>query len=198
MKNILLAAFIGTTTLATTTAQEIGKTAPAFTTKDVTGKTISLSDFKGKTIVLEWFNFDCPFVVKHYSSGNMPKLQADAAKKDIIWLSINSSAEGKQGYFKPSKMAERAAKDGSKAAYILMDTDGKIGKNYDAKVTPHLYIIHKDGTLVYNGAIDSKATTESADVATAETLFANALTAVIAGKEVVNAVNKPYGCGVKY
>ena len=176
----------------------IGQPAPEFTAKTLKGESVSLADFKGKVVVLEWVNFDCPFVKKHYASGNLPKLQQDYTAKAVVWLTINSSAEGKQGYYEPAKMAERAAKEGNKASHFLMDTDGKVGQAYAAKVTPHLFIIGKDGVLRYDGAIDSKPSTDPADVATADKLFVNALDAVLAGKEVPQARNKPYGCGVKY
>jgi len=198
MKSILLATLVGAFALVTTHAQEIGKAAPAFTAKNSKGETVSLADFKGKTVVLEWLNFECPFVKKHYSSGNMQKLQTDAAAKGVVWLSVNSSAEGKQGYCNPEKMTGCIAREGVKAAHVLLDSDGVVGKSYAAKVTPHLFVINKEGMLAYDGAIDSKSSTDAADVATADKLFANALEAVIAGKEVVNAKNKPYGCGVKY
>ncbi len=198
MKSILFATLAGAFALVTATAKEVGKAAPDFTAKDVQGKAVSLAELKGKVVVLEWNNFGCPFVKKHYSSGNMQKLQADYAKKDVVWLTINSSAKDKEGYLEPSKMAEAASEKGSKAAHYILDSDGTIGKAYDAKTTPHMFIIGKDGKLAYNGAIDSKATTEAADVDTADKLFANALDAVIAGKEVTNAKNAPYGCGVKY
>jgi glutathione peroxidase-family protein len=176
----------------------IGQPAPDFTAKNVKGESVSLADFKGKTVVLEWVNFGCPFVKKHYASGNMPELQKTYAGKGVVWLTINSSAEGKQGYMEPAKMAEEAAKQGNNATHFIMDTDGKIGKAYDAKVTPHMFIIGPDGKLAYDGAIDSKATTEAADVATADKLFVTALDAVLAGKQAPNTKNKPYGCGVKY
>lgn len=198
MKTIIHTAIAGAIALITSHAAEIGKPAPVFTAKNVKGEAVSLADFKGKTVVLEWVNFGCPFVKKHYASGNMPELQKTYTAKDVVWLTINSAAEGKQGYMEPAKMAEEAATQGNKASHFVMDTDGTVGKAYDAKVTPHMFIISKDGNLVYDGAIDSKATTETADVATAEKLFTNALDAVLAGKEVANAKNKPYGCGVKY
>lgn len=198
MKSLLFATVVGAFALVTTHAQEIGKAAPAFTAKNSKGESVSLADFKGKTVVLEWLNFECPFVKKHYSSGNMQKLQTEAAAKEVVWLSVNSSAEGKQGFCSPEKMNECITREGSKAAHVLLDSDGVVGKSYAAKVTPHLFIINKDGVLVYDGAIDSKPTTDAADIATADKLFANALEAVIAGKEVTNAKNKPYGCGVKY
>lgn len=198
MKTILFATLAGAFALVTATAQEVGKLAPAFTTKNVKGETVSLADFKGKIVVLEWVNFDCPFVKKHYTPGNMQKLQAAAAGKEVVWLSINSSADGKQGYYDSSAMAARATKEGSKSTQFLLDPTGTVGKAYDAKVTPHLFIIGKDGNVAYNGAIDSKPSTDSADITTAEPLFSNALDAVLAGKPVTNATNKPYGCGVKY
>ena len=198
MKTIIHTALAGAIAMITSHAAEIGKPAPAFTAKNVKGEAVSLADFKGKIVVLEWVNFGCPFVKKHYASGNLPELQKTYTAKEVVWLTINSAAEGKQGHMEPSKMAEEAAKQGNKANHFLMDTDGAVGKAYDAKVTPHMFIIDQDGNLVYDGAIDSKATTETADVATADKLFANALDAVLAGKEVANAKNKPYGCGVKY
>ncbi len=195
---MLFATIAGAFAIVAAHAAEIGKPAPAFTAKNVKGETVSLADLKDKVVVLEWLNLECPFTGKHYKSGNIPKLQADYTAKGVVWLSICSSAVGKQGYFEPTKMAERATADGSKASQILMDTDGVIGKAYDAKVTPHMFIIGKDGMLRYDGAIDSKPSTEQADIPTADPLFAVALDAVIAGGEVKNAKNKPYGCGVKY
>lgn len=198
MKNILCTTLVGAFGLVASHAAEINQPAPEFTAKNVKGESVSLADFKGKVVVLEWVNYDCPFVKKHYAGGNIPSLQESYAAKDVVWLTVNSAAEGKQGYHEPSKMAELAAKQGNKATHFIMDTDGKVGKAYDAKVTPHMFIISKDGKLVYDGAIDSKATTKTEDVATADKLFVNALDAVLSGKEVANAKNKPYGCGVKY
>lgn len=198
MKSILLSTIAGALALVTATAAEIGQPAPAFSAKDLKGKEVSLSDLKGKTVVLEWVNFSCPFVKKHYGSGNMQKLQSHAASKEVVWITVNSSAEGKQGYLEASKMGELATEQGVKSAHFVMDTDGTIGKAYDAKVTPQMVIINKDGVLAYDGAIDSNPSTDQADVATADKLFANALEAVLAGSEVENGKNKPYGCGVKY
>ena len=198
MKSLVLATLVGAIALATVSAKEVGKSAPQFAAKDVKGASVSLADMKGKTVVLEWVNFDCPFVKKHYSGGNMQKLQADAAAKGVVWLTVHSAGEGGPAYVEPSKLGELASSKGVKAAHVLVDGDGKIGKAYDAKVTPHMFIIDKEGKLAYNGAIDSKDSIEAADVDTADKLFANALTAVLDGKEVVNAKNKPYGCGVKY
>jgi peroxiredoxin len=198
MKSIITAAIVGAFALAISHASEVGKAAPAFTAKDTKGQEHNLADFKDKIVVLEWVNFDCPFVKKHYSSKNMQKLQADYTGKEVVWLTVNSSAEGKQGYLEPSKLGEKTAAEGSKATAVIVDSDGAIGKAYAAKVTPHMMIIAKDGTLAYSGAIDSKSSTDAADIESADPIFANALDAVIAGKEVTNAKNQPYGCGVKY
>ena len=197
MKILKLASLVGAFALATVNAAEVGKPAPDFKVTNVKGEPVSLADTKGKIVVLEWFNFECPFVKKHYS-GNMQKLQETYTGKDVVWISVNSSAEGNQGFMEGSKLAEAAADKGNKATQILVDSSGEMGKAYDAKTTPHMYIIDKEGTLVYNGAIDSMATTDAADIEKAEPLFANALNAVIEGKTVENATNKPYGCGVKY
>lgn len=198
MKSIISATLTGVFALAISHAAEIGKSAPAFTAKNVKGEEVSLSDYKDKIVVLEWTNFDCPFVKKHYSAKNMQKLQADYTADGVVWVTVNSSAEGKQGYLEASKLGEKTMAEGSNASEVILDTDGTIGKAYDAKVTPHMMIIAKDGTLAYSGAIDSNPSTESADIDGADKLFANALDAVIAGNEVPNAKNKPYGCGVKY
>lgn len=193
MKSLLIAIFAAATAVAA-----IGQPAPDFTAQNLNGESVSLADYKGKVVVLEWTNFECPFVKKHYSSGNLPKLQETYTAKGVVWLTINTGAMGKQGVFEPAEMVARAAKEGNKATQFLRDPDGKIGKSYGAKVTPQLYIIHKDGTLAYDGAIDSKATADVKDIETADPLFANALDAVLAGKEVSQPKTKPYGCGVKY
>ena len=198
MKSFITASIIGVIAITSSFAAEVGKAAPAFTAKTAKGTEVSLASYKDKVVVLEWVNFSCPFVKKHYSGKNMQTLQAAYAEKGVIWLTINSSAEGKQGHLTADKFLEIATTEGSKAAELLIDSDGKIGKAYDAKVTPHMMIIGKDGNLAYSGAIDSTASTKAEDVAAADKLFANALDAVLAGKEVTNASNKPYGCGVKY
>ncbi|MCU0748467.1 MAG: redoxin family protein [Akkermansiaceae bacterium] len=194
MKTIAFTILAGAFALVTSHAAEIGKPAPDFSVKNTAGETVDLASLKGKVVVLEWVNYQCPFVKKHYESGNMPKLQETYTAKDVVWLTVSSAAEGKQGYYDATKMAEVAKEQKNKATHTLMDTDGKMGKAFDAKVTPHMFIINKDGVLVYNGAIDS----DPKDPATADKLFANALDAVLAGTPVENAKNKPYGCGVKY
>ena len=177
---------------------EIGKPAPEFTLTDTTGKSHSLSDFKGKTVVLEWINHGCPFVVKHYSSGNMQKLQTDATGKGVVWLSICSSAPGKQGHMTAADAVKKSEEVGSKATAYLVDEDGKVGKLYDAKSTPEMYVINKEGVLVYHGAIDDKKSTDAADIAGAKNYVTAALNEVLAGKPVTTPSTKAYGCSVKY
>lgn len=179
-------------------ASSPGEAAPDFTAPTTTGEKLSLSDLKGKVVVLEWINFDCPFVKKHYNSGNLPKLQKAYMGKDVQWISVNSSAEGNQGYLPAEELAERAKKEGNKASHIILDTDGKIGKAYDAKTSPQIVVIDAEGKVAYNGAIDSIASTSTDDVDKAEKYAADAIDAVLAGEPVKNAKNQPYGCGVKY
>ncbi|MEO5917435.1 MAG: redoxin family protein [Luteolibacter sp.] len=198
MKSIILSALVGAFALVSATAAEIGQGAPAFNAKDINGNVVSLGELRDKVVVFEWVNFGCPFVNKHYSSGNMQKLQADYTAKGVVWITVNSAAKGNEGFLETPKMAELVKEKGNKATHFIIDSDGKIGKAFGAKVTPHMFIINKEGMLSYDGAIDSKATTEKEDLATADKLFANALDAVLAGKEVENAKNQPYGCGVKY
>lgn len=198
MKTLAIASLAAVMGLASATAKEVGKAAPSFSGETLKGESFSLADFKDKVVVLEWVNFDCPFVKKHYASGNMPKLQESYEEKGVVWITVNSSAKGQQGHMENTAMMERAEKEGHKAEHFVMDTDGTIGKAFDAKVTPHMFIIDKEGTLVYSGAIDSKSTTNQDDIEKADKLFANALDATLEGKEVTNAKNEPYGCGVKY
>lgn len=179
-------------------AIDTGKTAPPFELKSVTGKIVSLSDFKGKIVVLEWLNHGCPFVKKHYSSNNMQSLQQKYVGMNVIWLSINSSAPGKQGHIKPEDAVAIKKEHKSGASDILLDPTGSVGKLYEAKVTPHMYIVGKDGTLVYQGAIDDKADTDSASNASAKNYVAHALEEIMSGKKVAIGTTKAYGCGIKY
>lgn len=177
---------------------KVGTDAPAFTLTDTSGKKHSLADYKGKFVVLEWFNEGCPFVKKHYTSGNMQKLQQEYTGKDVVWLSISSSAEGQQGHMTPENAPKTISEWNMNATKVLLDHDGKVGKLYGAKTTPHMFVIDKQGKLVYQGAIDSKATANKADVADAENYVRVALDNSMAGKPVTNASTKPYGCSVKY
>ena len=176
----------------------IGKPAPNFKLADANGKPVSLSDFRGKTVVLEWNNPGCPFVKKHYDSGNMQKAQAAATKQGVVWLTINSGAPGKQGYMNGSEAKAFVAKAGARPTAYLLDPNGVAGKAYDAKTTPHMYIVNKTGTLVYAGGIDDKPTAKPADVNGARNHVLAALSEIKAGKAVSVATSRPYGCSVKY
>lgn len=179
-------------------AAVVGQPAPEFTLTDSTGKAHSLSSFKGKFVVLEWNNFDCPFVVKHYESGNMQKLQKTYTGKDVVWLTVNSSAAGKQGHLQPAEVAGKLAERKAAPSAYLLDADGKAGKAYGARTTPHMYVIDPKGTLVYAGGIDDKPSTDVADIAGARNHVAAALDEALAGKPVSVASSTPYGCSVKY
>ena len=176
----------------------VDQAAPNFTLTDSHGKTHSLADFKGKFVVLEWVNFDCPFVKKHYGAKNMQSLQAAYTKKDVVWLSICSSNKGKQGYFEGKDLTDRITAEGHSATAYLIDTDGKVGKMYGAKTTPNMFVINPEGTLIYAGAIDDKASPNPDDIKTATNYVAAALDAAMAGKPVAVKATAPYGCGVKY
>ena len=177
---------------------EIGKPAPNFSLKDLSGKEHELSDFKGKYVVLEWVNFGCPFVKKHYGSENMQKLQRQFADKGVVWLSICSSAPGKQGNESPSAAKEGLAKFGSHATAYLVDADGKVGKLYGAKTTPQMFVIDPEGVLIYSGAIDDKPTPDPETVASAKNYVQTALNEATSGKTISVPSTKPYGCSVKY
>lgn len=177
---------------------EIGKPAPDFTLTDINGKTHKLSDYKGKTVVLEWVNAECPFVVKHYSSGNIPGLQKSATADGVVWLLINSGHPGAQGDFDVPKVKSWMKENGVAASAYFRDQDGKVGRLYSAKTSPHMYVIKGDGTLVYNGAIDSIRSTDKGDISKAKNYVTEALAAVKAGKPVATATSQPYGCSVKY
>ncbi|HAE37610.1 MAG TPA: thioredoxin family protein [Candidatus Riflebacteria bacterium] len=176
----------------------LGEAAPNFTLNDLDGKPVELASFKGKYVVLEWVNYDCPFVKKHYSSGNMQALQDKNIADGVIWLTINSSATGKQGNFTPEKWKELAAERKSAPTAILLDGDGKIGQLYVAKTTPEMFVIDPNGALIYMGAIDDKPTANIEDVKTAINYVQNALDEAKAGKPVSVPISKPYGCSVKY
>lgn len=192
-----LAAVISTTVRAA--VAEVGQAAPEFSLTDINGKTHKLSDYKGKTVVLEWVNPECPFVVKHYNkSGNIPKLQKEATADGVVWLSINSGHPGAQGDFDAAKVKSWQTETGAAPSTYFRDQDGKVGKLYGAKTTPHIYVIKPDGTLAYNGAIDSIRSSNAADIAKADNYARAALASVKAGQPVAKASTEPYGCSVKY
>jgi peroxiredoxin len=175
----------------------VGQPAPAFTVKDTEGRTVNLSDFKGKTVVLEWHNFGCPFVQKHYRSGNMQALQKKYGK-DVVWLTVNSTNAQASDYMQPAAISSELKRFDATPADYLMDAPGAAGRAYGAKTTPHMFIIDPQGTVVYNGAIDDKRSTDLGDVKTAKNYVAAALDEMKAGKPVSVASTAPYGCSVKY
>lgn len=179
-------------------AVDSGKPAPDFTLEGISGKKISLSSLKGKTVVLEWLNHGCPFVKKHYGAQNMQALQRKYTKEGVVWLSVISSAEGKQGYVTPGEGLAQKTEVQSVATDVLIDSKGTVGMAYGAKTTPHMYVINKEGILVYQGAIDDKPDTDPASVKGARNYVSEALDATLAGKPVKVALTKAYGCAVKY
>ena len=175
----------------------VGQPAPAFTVTDLSGKPVKLEDYKGKTVVLEWHNFGCPFVQKHYKSGNMQALQKKYSG-DVVWLAVNSTNKSASDYTEPAKLTTQLKDFGAAPAKYLMDEPGVMGQAYGAKTTPHMYIIDPAGKLVYNGAIDDKRSTNPEDVKTSKNYVAAALDELKAGKPVSVASTAPYGCTVKY
>ena len=177
----------------------VGQSAPDFTLKDASGKTVKLSDFKGKHVVLEWTNPGCPFVQKHYNSNNMQSLQKDATAKGVVWLSINSTNKSASDYLEPDRLnAKMNGEWKGASSYVLMDESGKAGMAYEAKTTPHMYVIDPSGKLVYAGGIDDKRSANPADVKTAKNFVRAALDETLAGKPVSVATSTPYGCSIKY
>lgn len=183
---------------AVTSVAVVGKAAPTFTLADASGKKHSLADYKGKYIVLEWTNFGCPFVRKHYDSKSMQTTQEQWTKQGVIWLSICSSAPGKQGHFEGSMLADQIKTEGIRSTAYLVDADGSVGLQYGAKTTPHMFVIAPDGNLIYAGAIDDKASADKADIAGSTNYVTEALKASMAGKEVSVKATQSYGCSVKY
>ena len=197
LAQLVLAASAAVFSLGLAAAPQVGVPAPDFTVVDSKGNSHSLKDFAGKNVVLEWTNHECPFVVKHYS-GNMQALQADITAQDVVWLSVISSAPGKQGHVSGAKADELTASRSAKPTAVVFDESGVVGKAYAAKTTPHMYVIDKAGVLQYMGGIDSIPSAKVDDIAKATPYFANAAKAVLAGKTPDPAVTKPYGCSVKY
>jgi peroxiredoxin len=176
----------------------VGSTAPDFSLTDAAGKTHSLADYKGKYVVLEWFNPECPFVKKHYGGGNMQNLQKEFTSKGVAWLIIDSNAPGTEGNVSPEQAQKVTSAWKTHHTAFLLDTDGKIGRAYGAKNTPNMVIISPGGKIVYEGAIDSKATPNPADIPNSTNYVKAALDESLAGKAVSNPKTKPYGCSVKY
>jgi hypothetical protein len=179
-------------------AANVDAPAPAFTATTADGKTVSLADYKGKTVVLEWTNHDCPFVKKHYGSGNMQSQQKAAASQGVVWLQVISSAPGQQGHVDGATAQKLNTDRGAVPTATLLDPKGEIGKAYGAQTTPHMYVIRPDGTLAYKGGIDSLATADQNDIGKAEPYVTQALVAVSSGRKVEKASTRPYGCSIKY
>ena len=183
---------------ATDEEPQIGQPAPDFSATDSDGKVHRLTDFRGKTVVLEWTNSDCPYTRKHYSSGNMQNLQELARQRGVIWLSVISSAPGKQGYVSGPEADALSRSRHAVPTAVLLDPSGDLGRLYHAKTTPHMFVIDPRGELKYMGGIDSLATPDVADIPRAEPYLKEALLAVVDDKPVAHPVTRPYGCSIKY
>lgn len=194
---VILSSLFAATLFAVDTAK-VGSSAPEFSLPDTGGKTHSLSQYKGKYVVLEWFNPECPFVKKHYGSGNMQKLQSEFTGKGVVWLSIDSNAPGFEGNLSPEQ-AQKVMKDwNTKQTALLLDPDGKVGRSYNAHNTPDMIVINPEGKIVYEGAIDSKATPNPADISSSTNYVKAALDESMSGKAVATPSTRAYGCSVKY
>lgn len=198
MKQLFAISILTFAALGAQASAVVGQPAPNFTATDTSGKTVSLADFKGRHVVLEWVNPGCPYVVKHYGSQNMQGTQKEATAKGVVWLAVNSTAPDHYDYRAPAAMGQWMAGQKAAASATLMDPDGKVGRAYGARTTPHMYIVDPQGKLVYAGAIDNKPTANPADVATATNHVKVALNEALAGKPVSQATTRPYGCSVKY
>jgi peroxiredoxin len=179
-------------------AAGVGKAAPDFTGKGSDGKAFKLADYKGKFVVLQWYNRDCPFIHKHYDSGNMQKLQEAYGKKGVVWFEIISSAPGTEGYLTAEAAQANRNKSGTKSLATLVDPEGIIGRLYGAKTTPHIFIVDPKGILIYQGAIDDHNSADAEDIPKSKNYVSAALDEALAGKPVTVASTHPYGCGVKY
>lgn len=177
---------------------QVGEPAPTFEAPSADGNEFSLEAQKGKMVVLEWTNNECPFVRKHYNSGNMQKLQQFADNNGMVWVSIISSAKGKQGHVTPEQAMKNSEDNYASLDYIILDEDGKIGRLYGAKTTPHMFLIDPEGKLIYNGAIDSINSVDQDDIERAEKYFYDAMTAAKKGETIDIKQSKPYGCAIKY
>jgi len=194
-------ALITAAVLPTTTAHAaatVGQAAPDFTLRDTGGKTVRLSDFRGRHVVLEWTNPGCPFVQKHYRSGNLPALQKEAVAKNVVWLAINSTAPDHGDYLSPPQLARWMGEQRAAASATLMDEDGRVGQAYGARTTPHMYLIDPQGRLIYAGGIDSIPSARIEDIARATNHVRQALDEALAGKPVSRPTAPPYGCSIKY
>ncbi|MBL8328540.1 MAG: thioredoxin family protein [Rubrivivax sp.] len=198
IKSLAAALLLGLGSVTAWAAAAIGQPAPAFVGTDATGKAVSLADLRGKTVVLEWVNPGCPYVRKHYNVNNMQATQKGAVDRGVVWLAINSTAKDASDYLTPERMSAWMKEQKASASATVMDTDGRIGRAFGARTTPHMYVIDARGLLVYAGAIDNKPTPRSSDVAGATNFVNQALAEVLAGKPVSTPATQAYGCSVKY
>ena len=198
LRRSLIAASVLAASLGAHAAATVGQPAPDFTLKDASGKTVKLSDFKGKHVVLEWTNPGCPFVQKHYNSGNMPATQKDAAGKGVVWLAVNSTEKASGDYLEPARLTAWLGEHKAQPTAMLMDEEGTAGKAYGARTTPHMYIVNPQGQLVYAGGIDSIASSNAGDIKMAVNYVKQGLGESLAGKPISSATTRPYGCSIKY
>ncbi len=198
MKPFLFATALALSAGSALAAAAVGQPAPAFTAVDAAGKTVALADYKGKHVVLEWVNPGCPYVRKHYDSANMQGTQKGATAQGVVWLAVNSTAPDAGDYKTPAAMAQWMQDHKAAASATLMDGDGKIGRAYGARTTPHMYVVDPAGTLVYAGAIDDKPTANVGDIAGATNHVKVALAESLSGKPVSTPSTRAYGCSVKY
>lgn len=203
MRKLNLALMMGlsvvlSSALSFATDLKVDAPAPEFSVKDSSGKVQNLKDYKNKWVVLEWYNKDCPYVRKHYDSKNMQGLQSKYMAKDVSWLTVISSAKGKQGYLDPSQVSSNFESEGAKPTAVLLDTDGKMGTAYGAKTTPHMYVINPSGVVVYAGAIDDNDSADAKRIPASKNYISAALDAGMAGKSIEKKATASYGCAVKY
>ena len=191
-------AFAIVAAVSTAWAARVGERAPDFTATDTNGRAHKLSEYAGKFVVLEWTNRGCPYTLKHYDSGNMQRLQKEWTARGVVWLTVISSAPGKQGYVTAAEENTYLKQINGSPTAVLLDPTGALGHLYDAKTTPHMFIINPQGTLIYNGAIDDHASTDAADIPNSKNYVSLALSEALGGKPVSEPTSRPYGCSVKY
>jgi peroxiredoxin len=198
--HVSLAAMVALTLVfaSTVRAAQVGSPAPDFHGTDSNGKAQNLDQYRGKFVVLEWHNHDCPYTIKHYQSGNMQSLQKEWTAKGVVWFTVISSPPGAQGYVTAAQENAYVTKTGAKPTAVILDPTGAIGHLYNAKTTPNMFVIDPAGRLIYAGAIDDHATTDVSDIGVSKNFVSAALTEAMNGKVVQTAYTRPYGCSVKY
>lgn len=197
-RHLVSSLFIVLWSISWTQAQRVGEPAPGFQATDSNGQMHNLSDYRGKYVVLEWHNNGCPYTRKHYESGNMQRLQREWTGKGVVWFTVISSAPGQQGYVTAQQENDYLKRMNAAPTAALLDPRGDLGRLYSAKTTPHMFVISPAGTLIYDGAIDNKPTTEQSDIAGSENYVTAALQEAMAGQPIATATTRPYGCSVKY